>query len=441
MKNGASLKSSYYNFVLKNDEKNCILYNSLSGVIIAVTSPEEAAHVKEILNRPDITYDEMDKSMKVLYDKGILVEKDRDELEYLHFLYEREVVRDQELSLTLITTRQCNLRCVYCYEKHENLSMPESVYHSLELYIEKSLKERKYSGVGITLFGGEPFLEYGNVVSFLEKVQGICKRYHTSYGAGASSNGELIYPERFERLYELGVSYYQITLDGLSDTHDIYRKNADGKGSFQKIVENLKYMNSTDHDFEVTIRTNFNEEVFRRAKEFYKFIAENFDERFHVYYEGIKKLGGENDESLDVQDSGEVSETSVDIAAYIRKLGIKNDVIDEMTLPFGRVCYATKHNDYLVDHDGSILKCTLSLDDGLNHIGRINEDGTMEIDDARHARWVGKKTQIPELCRVCRVLPVCYGGRCVNGRVHGGAFECDREQQERELTRLVIYNV
>ena len=288
MKNGEKLKQSHYNFILNPDGQGYILYNSLSGAIIAVTEPDELIKVQNILSNELNTYNETDETLKILFDNGILVEEDKNELEYLQFLYEREVVRNQELSLTLITTRQCNLRCVYCYEKHENLVMSEKIYHSLELYIKESLKNRKYSGVSITLFGGEPFLEYDKVIAFLEKVQNICTKYHASYGVGATSNGALIYPERFEKLYQLGVNYYQITIDGLEETHNMYRKSLDKKGSFQKIIENLKYMNSTDYDFEVTIRTNFNEEVFKRAKEFYQFIAGNFDQRFHVYYEGIK---------------------------------------------------------------------------------------------------------------------------------------------------------
>ena len=105
------------------------------------------------------------------------------------------------------------------------------------------------------------------------------------------------------------------------------------------------------------------------------------------------------------------------------------------------VCYATKHNDYIIDYDGSILKCTLSLDDELNKIGTLHNDGTMEIDEAKHSKWVGKKTQLADICKQCKVLPLCYGGRCVNDRVHGGIFECNKELQERELAELIIYNV
>ncbi len=435
------LKGSYYNFIIDHGNKGYILYNSLSGVIISVTGKEEIEMVKEILGKEEVFYDKQDEIIQLLYEKGILISADTDELEYLQFLYEQEVVKSQALSVMLITTRQCNLRCIYCYEKHENLAMSLDVYNSIVLYIEQSLIERKYTSVNITLFGGEPFIEYENVVNFLEDVNRICNKYNVPFGAGATSNGVLITPGHFERLYGLGVTYYQITIDGLEDTHNLYRQGADGTGSFKKIIANLKYMAGTDYDFEVTIRTNFNSEVFRKAREFYKFIATNFDQRFHVYYEGIKKLGGSNDRELDVLDKSEVSESSVDIAAYIRQLGLKNDVIDEMTLPFNRICYATKHNDFIVDYDGSVLKCTLSLDDELNKIGRIYKDGTMEINDYKHAKWVGKKSQLAEKCKTCKVLPLCYGGRCVNGRVHGDGFECDSGLQEQELASLITYNV
>ena len=448
MENGERLKESRYNFVLYPGGGACILYNSLSGSIISVSDPAELQHVRKLLGcthaendsrqGQELKYREEDDIMRTLYEQGFLAAEDLDELEYLRYLYEKEVVRNRELSLTLITTRQCNLRCVYCYENHENLVMSEEVYQSMEAYIENSLRDREYSGVSITLFGGEPFLEYDRIVVFLEHIQKICRKYHASYGTGATSNGVLITPERFERLISLGVDYYQISIDGLEDTHDKYRRSPDGKGSFQKIIENLSYMNSTDYDFEVTIRTNFNEEIFQRAEEFYRFLAGHFDERFHVYYEGIKKLGGENDGTLDVLQAEEVSEASIDIAGTIKRLGIKNDVIDEMTLPFSRICYATGHNEYVIDYNGNVLKCTLSLDDPLNRIGKLKKDGTMEIDEAKHSRWVGKKIMLADKCKTCRVLPLCYGGRCVNGRVHGESFQCDNGLMERELEELMV---
>lgn len=94
MDNGKKLKCSYYNFILEQGEKGCILYNSLSGVIISVTEPEELERIRRILGSKEISYNKNDEVISVLYEKGILVEADKDELEYLQFLYEQEVVKN-----------------------------------------------------------------------------------------------------------------------------------------------------------------------------------------------------------------------------------------------------------------------------------------------------------------------------------------------------------
>lgn len=434
------LKPSYYNFIIPNGEDTCILYNSLTGAILSTTEKEELAQVTAIFQKETLLYEDTP-ILSLLYEKGFLVNQDLNEYEYVRYLYEKEIVQNNELSLTLITTRQCNLRCIYCYEKHENLTMSQDIYSRLLNHIEQALKEHIYSGVHITLFGGEPFLEYENIILFLKKIQKICSTYNIPYSVGATTNGTLLTPKHFEELSKLHVSYYQITIDGFASTHDKYRKSLGKEGSFQTIIQNLTYMNSTDYDFIVTIRTNFNDEVFSQAKKFYQFIKDNFDSRFHVYYEGIKKLGGDNDAILEILDSSDISTSSVEIAQFIYNLGITNDLVDSMTLPFSRVCYATKHNDYIIDYDGTILKCSLSLDDKKNKIGFVEEDGTFSIDDSKHAMWVGKKCEINEYCKSCKVFPVCYGGRCVNGLIHGENFSCNRELQEKELEQLIIYNM
>ena len=87
MKNGEKLKQSHYNFILNPDGQGYILYNSLSGAIIAVTEPDELIKVQNILSNELNTYNETDETLKILFDNGILVEEDKNELEYLQFLY------------------------------------------------------------------------------------------------------------------------------------------------------------------------------------------------------------------------------------------------------------------------------------------------------------------------------------------------------------------
>lgn len=431
------LKKSYYNFFIPKEDGTYLVYNSLSGAIIYIYSEINVRKLREIMEKDTIIYDNSDEMILTFYEKGILVPKDRREYEFARYCYERDVVRDTTLVLTLIVTRQCNLRCIYCYEEHENKAMTEDLYSSILKYIDNSLRNKLYTGVAISLFGGEPFVEYDKVVAFLGKVKSLCEEYGIPYSASATTNGALIYPERFEVLSSLNCRYYQITVDGFKETHDKYRASVDGRGSWDKIMENLKYMASTDYNFKVTIRTNFNDEVFLRAEEFYKYIKENFDNRFSIYYEGIKRLGGCNDDKLDILDKLDVAKSSVNIAKVIKQLNINNDVVDVMTRPYSRVCYASKHNNLIIDYDGSILKCTLSLDDDLNKIGYISEDGSMNLAEDKHSRWVSNKVDLQDECKECRVLPICFGGRCVNGRVHGEKYFCDPKIEESELENLI----
>ena len=61
----------------------------------------------------------------------------------------------------------------------------------------------------------------------------------------------------------------------------------------------------------------------------------------------------------------------------------------------------------------------------------------MVIDQLKHSSWVGKKVDLKEECKTCKVLPICVGGRCVNGRVHGEEYICNPQEQEEELVRVI----
>ncbi len=91
-----------------------------------------------------VSYNSDDEMISFFSNKGgVLVESDKDEFEYTKYCYERDVVKDTSLVLTLITTRQCNLRCIYCYEEHEDKPMEVDVYEGLLNFITEALKSKK----------------------------------------------------------------------------------------------------------------------------------------------------------------------------------------------------------------------------------------------------------------------------------------------------------
>jgi len=111
-------------------------------------------------------------------------------------------------------TQRCNLKCVHCYARSENISYDNELTHDQAIAMMDDLAD---FGVPVLLFsGGEP-LVHPRLVEYAQ--------YAVSKGMRAviSTNGTLITREKARTLKEIGLSYVGISLDGLKSTHDMFR--------------------------------------------------------------------------------------------------------------------------------------------------------------------------------------------------------------------------
>ena len=136
-----------------------------------------------------------------------------------------------EKNVTLTLTANCNLSCVYCYEKHDdNKSMSfDTAKYILDSEFE-GLKNDDY--ITIDFFGGEPFLEFElikKIVSYVRE-QNIKGRFLPRYRFFATTNGTLIHGEIMNFLKAHKNFYLGLSLDGTKWMHDTNRCN-----SFDKI--------------------------------------------------------------------------------------------------------------------------------------------------------------------------------------------------------------
>ena len=111
-------------------------------------------------------------------------------------------------------TQRCNLKCVHCYARSEDISYDNELTHDQAIAMMNDLAD---FGVPVLLFsGGEP-LVHPRLVEYAQ--------YAVSKGMRAviSTNGTLITREKARTLKEIGLSYVGISLDGLASTHDRFR--------------------------------------------------------------------------------------------------------------------------------------------------------------------------------------------------------------------------
>lgn len=168
----------------------------------------------------------------------------------------REEEKFRPTAASFLVSENCNMACKYCFERvqlgtgHKNKNMDkETAYKALEYLFENAQYQREFMGKGnqsvyITVFGGEPMINSSLVVDMIDKGEKLSRNYEINFVASIVTNGTLITDkdvEGFKRLYKNGANFsFQISLDGTKETNDEERVFINGKGTFDKIENNIK---------------------------------------------------------------------------------------------------------------------------------------------------------------------------------------------------------
>jgi len=387
-------------------KREYLLHNTLYGTLVKAKCIVTKSIVDGLEKEELLKYDDNNPFHRVLKSSKMIVEDDVDELSILNRRY---LEADMNiLHIILFVTRQCNFRCKYCYEKHENKRMHSELYDNLMHAIIEEVGSKGYRTVVLSFFGGEPMLEYDEICAFMKKMQGFADSANVSIYGSMTTNAYLLTSEKLKRLVELNVLNYQITVDGPQETHDCKRFFIDGTGTWKRIIQNLNDAKRSNLNFEITIRTNFDADVIERIKEYLMFVFANFtnDKRFKVHFEAIKNLGEETVENL--YKTNDESKAIEDIFSLTKELLHANS-FNFGFAPFDYMCYASKRSSLAVDTDGTLRKCTVNIDSAENAVGKLLEKG-FQIDESKMCAWTSY--QLPKECRSCKVLPLCFGRKC-----------------------------
>ena len=357
-------------------------------------------------------------------------------IEYLlinHFIsetYSKDVISERLLKLidsqkenTKITLMpsgyKCNFRCKYCYESHD----AKKEYEEKELnYFVNYIKSLK-GNVIIDFFGGEPLINFKwvkNLIINLKEAQHL-----NTIRYSMSTNGYLLNKERIAFLVNAGVRTYQITVDGLEDIHNELRPLTNGKGSWSKIIENLKLFKGLTEYFKVIIRINFNSDSLNKDKLLKLLDILSFargDIRFKFIFREIGDYSGINSSLLKfkineenyVQSRNNEFLKNFEFINVLIDNGFFSEDIDVLTRPAGLVCYASYPQNFVVNDQGEILRCTVAVDQNYNKFGKINfsdNSSKPEIDNKKFSDWE-KNLRWEEKCYKCKMLYQCLGMNC-----------------------------
>jgi uncharacterized protein len=151
-------------------------------------------------------------------------------------------------AVTVMTTTTCNLGCSYCFQntapaapgsfappRIPALHLTLARILKVERFIRHQMQVGGYEKLSVMLFGGEPLLNPRGCVELLTRTRSLGLVH-----AEMVSNGVHLTPELAAQLAAAGLAMVQITFDGARYSHDMVRLTRNGRGTYDKILANVK---------------------------------------------------------------------------------------------------------------------------------------------------------------------------------------------------------
>jgi len=413
------MKPSPYNhfFQVKNG-RVVLAYNSYSGALAEIEK-ENFPRVQELLARPSRAASTQDHEfLKCLKDGRFLIPDAVDQTATLKVQSRAGRLEGKVLTLTIAPSLACNFDCHYCFESHSNIRMSEETQEALLRFCDHHLI--RSGALRVCWFGGEPTLCY----SVIERVQShlleIAERRHTKIvPCTIISNGYLLDEPMARRLKDLQIIRAQITIDGPQAVHDSRRKLRNGKGSFDRIIENLS---STADILNINVRINVDKDNVDSAYEVMDILRQRkILDKVVVSFAQVRSSGTTCSDIRDrCYDHKEFARTLVQI--HDRLLHQNINRIDYPRPLGGACCGALAEGYYVVSPTGHLFRCWEELSmDAKKSVGDLFSAQPQDYQRENLKAYHSWDPFALAGCKSCSILPVCMGGCPLSGMEKGKA--------------------
>lgn len=147
----------------------------------------------------------------------------------------------------LFVTEKCNSNCIMCPmsldSRKRGLSIPQEEWAGLVDRIPDNPSH-------ITITGGEPFLEYRNLLPMMEQIN---KRFPHTDVLVLSNGRAFSIPELFEELHPLITERYCFAVPIHASNAELHDSISQTQGSFRQSLKGLKNLSQTEAGIEIRI--------------------------------------------------------------------------------------------------------------------------------------------------------------------------------------------
>jgi len=329
-------------------------------------------------------------------------------------------------------TRGCNLNCVHCYAHAVEISREKELSGDQAMAVIDDLA--KFGSPVILFSGGEPLFR-----SDLMDLVG----YAVNKGMRAviSTNGTLIDTQKAEALKEIGLSYVGVSLDGMEEVNDRFRRK---KGAFRDALKGIR--NCQEAGLKVGLRFTMNRSNIGEISSIFDLLEDMDIPRvcfYHLVYAG--RGSALIDQDLSHAERRQVLDYIMDRTRDLHERGIDKEVLTVDNHADGPYLYLRmlREKNPRAEDVLQLLKMNEGNNSGRG-IGCISWDGSVHADqfwrhhsfgnvlerpfseiwtdlsDPLMARLKDKKRYVHGRCAACRWLDICGGNFRVRAEVATG---------------------
>lgn len=435
-------KPSYYNFI-KDHKDSKVIYNTKTGSV-SIVGGKLKGKFMEILEDPSSNY-KSDNLFNNMVEEGYIVKKELNEFEDLRELNHLASSVSHILRLTILPTETCNFACPYCFiytlrNKHMVSETWDALYKLCYNFCEQNKNKNGFI-LNIIWYGGEPLIVGDKIISFMSRINELLHNYpNGNLRSNIVTNGYLLDYATFQKLCDVNLRQFQVTLDGDAENHDKLRTLANKKPTFDVIYNNLKDIFkkvSPEENFGFSIRCNFLKSSVDSSKRLLLKFQKDFghDKRFDIYFRPVYDFETDRN-SDDIEDSdyfdmfeGVKMQNNLLLASG-QDVKHAQSVSNPLPEPMTSWCDSVNQYAYIIGYDGSVYICDTMITDSKDSVGILNKDGTIELNE-KAMRWrkgiFDRNNEVDaedaEECKKCKLLPVCMGG-CVRARMNNKGNAC-----------------
>lgn len=315
----------------------------------------------------------------------------------------------------------CNIHCEYCFyaditSNRKIKSFGFMDLNTLEIIVKKAISNSD-NQCNFAFQGGEPTLAgldfYYKLIEFQNKYNNKNLKINNTI----QTNGYSI-DEDFAKFLAQNNFLAGISLDGIKDIHNLYRKDNLGNDTFKKVLNTIQLFNK--YNVEFNILTVVTAQVARSIAKIYKFYSKN-NFVYQQYIPCLEPLGeqrGRYKYSLTPRLYAEFLKDSFDLwfddivkGNFIYNRYFENLVGIIKGYP-PESCAMVGHCNcqYVIEADGSVYPCDFYVLDEYKIGNLVNDDFDKINQNLIDINFIQKSTYINNECKSCKWAFICRGG-------------------------------